>query len=121
MVCPQCGSAEIRDSRSTHWNDIFHRVRGLEAFRCRKCRQRFYASTTSESVPKQVVQAKNSHRPKKLMSERSKKRLVRRLVVVTIFAAAFIIFWFFLRYLTTERMPASDSGAVNSPAAYSVV
>jgi hypothetical protein len=45
--------------------------------------------------------------------------LVRRLVVITIFAAAFIMFWFFLRYLTTERMPASDSGAVGSPATYS--
>jgi multidrug efflux pump subunit AcrB len=49
------------------------------------------------------------------MSTRSKNRLVRRLFVILIFAVAFIIFLFFLRYLTTERMPASDSGAVSSP------
>jgi len=48
------------------------------------------------------------------MSDRSKKRLVRRLIVILIFATAFIIFIFFLRYITTERMPASDSSAVRS-------
>jgi multidrug efflux pump subunit AcrB len=48
------------------------------------------------------------------MSTRSKKRLVRLLVVIGIFAVAFVIFLFFLRYLTTERMPASDSGAISS-------
>ncbi len=53
------------------------------------------------------------------MSSRSKKRLVRRLVVATIFTVAFIIFLFFLRYLTTERDPAPDSGAVTSDLKYS--
>jgi multidrug efflux pump subunit AcrB len=48
------------------------------------------------------------------MSDRSKKRLIRRLTVITIFAVAFILFWFFLHYLITERMPASDSGTVSS-------
>jgi len=119
MVCPACGSSEIRGSRSTHWDDFIQRVRGREAFRCRKCRQRFFASTGIEPAPKPASQSKKTSRPRKLISERSKKRLVRRLVVITIFAAAFIMFWFFLRYLTTERMPASDSGAVGSPATYS--
>ena len=45
------------------------------------------------------------------MSTRSKKRLIRRLVVISIFALAFIVFWFFLRYLTTEKSPSQDSGA----------
>jgi hypothetical protein len=115
MTCPQCGSSEIRVSRSTRWSDVFQRVRGREAFRCRKCRVRFSASVSPESGPKRPVQSKQTHWPTKLMSTRSKNRLVRRLFVILIFAVAFIIFLFFLRYLTTERMPASDSGAVSSP------
>jgi multidrug efflux pump subunit AcrB len=50
------------------------------------------------------------------MSTRSKKRLVRRLIVILIFAVAFVIFWYFLRYLTSERIPAPDSGATSSTA-----
>ena len=114
MICPECGSSEVRSSRRSRWNDIFQRIRGREAFRCRKCRQRFFASVSTESGPEQAVQPKRTHRPAKLMSDRSKKRLVRRLIVNLIFAVAFIIFIFFLRYITTERMPASDSSAARS-------
>jgi hypothetical protein len=49
-----------------------------------------------------------------LVSSRTRKRLVKRLVVISIFAAAFIIFWFCLRYLTTEHMPAPESRLVSS-------
>jgi hypothetical protein len=34
--------------------------------------------------------------------------------VIAIFAVAFILFWFFLRYLTTEHMPAPESRFVSS-------
>jgi hypothetical protein len=114
MTCPECGSSEVRASSSTRWNDFLQRVRGREAFRCRKCRLRFFASPSSDSGSKPTEQSTDIRRPNKLMSTRSKKRLVRRLIAVVIFAAAFALFWFFLRYLTTERMPTTDSGAVNS-------
>ena len=39
--------------------------------------------------------------------------------MISIFAVAFILFLFFLRYLTTERSPSQDSGAVSSPLASS--
>ena len=39
---------------------------------------------------------------------------MKRLVVVAIFAFAFVLFWFFLRYLTTERAPSEGSGIVSS-------
>ncbi len=116
MTCPECGSSEIRASRSIRWSDVFQRVRGREAFRCRKCRQRFFASVSPESGPGRAVQSKQTRRPSKLMSIRSKNRLVRRLILILIFAVAFVIFLFFLRYLTTERIPAPDSGATSSPA-----
>ena len=62
---------------------------------------------------KQVDQSNHTHRPAKLMSTRSKKRLIRRLIVISIFALASIIFWLFLRYLTTEKSSSQDSMAVS--------
>ncbi len=114
MICPTCGSAEIRVSKHPHWDDFLQRIRGREAFRCRKCRLRFFASPSSEFDPAQVRQSMHTHRPKKLISTRAKKRLIQRLTVISIFAVALIIFLFFLRYITTERMPASNSGAIGS-------
>jgi hypothetical protein len=112
MICPDCGSSEVRTSRRTRWSDIFQRVRGREAFRCRKCRLRFFASASTQPDPLQAGLPKHAHRPAKLMSYRSKKRLIRRLTVIAIFAVAFMLFWFFLRHITTEQMPPSDSGAI---------
>jgi hypothetical protein len=112
MTCPECGSSEVRASRSTRWSDTFQRLRGREAFRCRKCRQRFFASSSTVPVlpaSGQPVQSKHTRRPARRISTHTKKRLIKRLVMLSIFAVAFILFLFFLRYLTTERMPASDS------------
>jgi hypothetical protein len=114
MICPGCGSSEIRSSRSTSWKDIFQRARGREALRCRDCRLRFFASEFSESVPKQAVEPSRPRRSKPLLNPRAKKRLGRGLIVLAIFAAALLIFLFFLRYLTTERSPSEDSRAVSS-------
>jgi multidrug efflux pump subunit AcrB len=114
MTCPQCGSSDIRTSRHARWSNVFQRIRGREAFRCRACRKRFFASPSTDPGPQQAIQAKQTHRHAKLISTRSRKRLVRRLVVISIFALAFIAFLLFLRYLTTEKSPSQDSGAVSS-------
>jgi hypothetical protein len=118
MICPQCGSTNIRNSRRARWGDVFQRIRGLAAFRCRKCRQRFFASDSAEPGQERIVQSKQSHRPKRLISSQTKHRLIRRLIVIAIFTVAFALFWYFLRYLTTEPRPASDSGAVSAPLAF---
>ena len=114
MTCPHCGSTDIRSSKRAHLGDAFQRFRGLEPFRCRKCRKRFFASESSLSDGERIVVSKATHRPVKLMSVRKKQRLIRQLIVIAIFAVAFALFWFFLRYLTTERMPTSDSGALTT-------
>ena len=114
MICPGCSSSEIRSSRTTRWKDIFQRVRGREALRCRDCRLRFFASESSVSAPKQAVESSRTRRLTPLLSPRARKRLARRLIVLAIFAVALLIFLFFLRYLTTERSPSEDSRAVSS-------
>jgi hypothetical protein len=114
MTCPACGSSEIRTSRHARWSDIFQRVRGREAFRCRSCRIRFFASQSSESVLKQAIQSKHTHHPKKLMTSRAKKRLVKRLIVISIFAVALVLFLIFLRYLTKEPISPPESTSISS-------
>ena len=81
-------------------------------FRCRDCRMRFYASESAQTAPKLAEQSKPIHRHPKLISTRRKKRLIRRLIVISIFTLAFLVFWLFLRYLTSEKSPTQDSGAV---------
>jgi hypothetical protein len=75
---------------------------------------RFFAADLAGAALKPAGVPRGIHRPAKLMSPRSKRRLVRRLTVIAIFALAAIIFLFFLRYLTTEGPPSQDSGAVRS-------
>ena len=115
MTCPKCGSTEVRSSKRAELGDFFHRMRGHEAFRCRKCRERFFVSEAALSDGQRTVLSKSTNKPVKLMSVRKKQRIIRQLIVVSIFAVAFALFLFFLRYLTTPKMPPSDSGAVRSP------
>jgi len=114
MTCPKCGSTDVRSSKRAALGDVFQRIRGHEAFRCRKCRQRFFVSESVLSDGQRIVLSKATNKPVKLMSVRKKQRLIRQLIVIAIFAVAFALFWFFLRYLTTERMPTSDSGALTT-------
>jgi hypothetical protein len=74
---------------------------------------RFFAADLAAAAPKPAGVSRGIHRPAKLMSPRSKRRLIRRLTVIAIFALAAIIFLIFLRYLTTEGNPSQDSGAVS--------
>ena len=55
MDCPKCGSDDIRVSHHAHKKDVFHHLCGQEAYRCRKCRHRFYG-------PKSALETKISHR-----------------------------------------------------------
>jgi hypothetical protein len=113
MLCPQCGSSHIHTSKRERWTDPLLRIRGRVAFRCHSCRLRFFALPSTEAAAEPAAQPKHRHRSTKI-SPRTKKRLIGRLVVFLIFAAAFVVFWFFLRYLTTERIPPQDSGAIRS-------
>jgi hypothetical protein len=110
MTCPECGSSEIRRSRSGKLKDVFQRVRGREPFRCSKCRVRFFAMVSPELAFKETAHSQPGRRS--LWNSRIKKRLAKRMIVISIFAAALVIFLIFLRYVTTEQNPSSDSGNV---------
>jgi len=110
MTCPKCGSNNLRQSRSGNWLDIFHRAARQDPFRCRDCRHRFYASNSGETADSSTTDAKSSkrsHRPKPWIGKRTRRRLVE----AAIFVAMLLLFLVFLRYLTQERTPPSDSGS----------
>jgi len=115
MNCPGCGSSEVRASRRTRWSDFLHRARGQDAYRCRNCRLRFFASGSAGQSAENVIPASERHRSKPLPSSRMRRRFKRRLVVIAIFAVAFLLFLLFLRYLITERTPPQDSSVAISP------
>ena len=107
MTCPKCSSTDVRTSQSSRWDDLFQRVRGRDVFRCRSCRLRFFVAAPVGAGAKPE-------------GHRRKQRLRRRLLVIAIFVGAFMIFWYFLRYITTEKDSPSSSGATRFPITYSI-
>jgi len=105
MICPLCGSADTRASKSSRWGDVLKRLRGKGAFRCRGCGKRFYASEPYASGLKQTVKSIRNQQSSRRLRSRSRRHLVRNLVVTSIFAIAFVMFWVFMRYLIAQASP----------------
>ena len=102
MVCPSCGSTNIRTSRRAFMTDKLHRAIGREAVRCRACRHRFYVSKSGTAVELPKAQSSRKRKSHKLSSS-ARRRRTRKIVTASIFALAFIIFLVFLRYITADR------------------
>ncbi len=112
MNCTKCGSTDIRKSSDPRWGDVFQRVLGRDAFRCRACRKRFYAAASGPSL-KAVTPPAGSKRSKRLLRSSARKRLTRLAVTLLIFAFAFALFWIVLRYFMAPKNPTDDTGAVS--------
>jgi len=110
MKCPGCGSTSLRASRQREWNDAIPALLGRRAYRCRSCRTRFHAAAPPEDAapPGSAESPLPSRRRRRW---RIPRRLRRRLLEVAVFALLLVIFLMFLRYLTRERTPASESGS----------
>jgi len=106
MICPECGSSDTRASRSTSWRDALPRALGRKAYRCRKCRKRFYASPFSVSAPKQVAPSSSSRQSTRRMRSKTLKRIKRMMVVFVTFTLALGLFWIILRYFTAVKAPS---------------
>jgi hypothetical protein len=104
MKCPKCDSPEVRHSHHAKWVDVFHSRLGQRAFRCRKCRHRFYALETATAADATV------HKHRKKSRDPDFKRGLRRIRPwmweAAIFLLMLVIFFIFLRYLTRE--PAAN-------------
>jgi ribosomal protein L37AE/L43A len=104
LLCPQCGSPEVRRSHHHKWFDRFYSPLHRQPYRCRKCRHRFYgagSAAASDAV------SKRSH---KRESKRGMRRLRHWMLEAAIFAVLLLLFFVFLKYLTREP-PASPEGS----------
>ena len=114
MICPECSSPDVRESRSSRMVDVFQRARGRIAYRCRRCRHRFYASPGSDNEISKGAHRVSRH-SKRTISSRGRRRLVRKIILFSVFAIAFLIFWLFLRYLTKEPSPDGSPSQIVIP------
>ncbi len=111
MSCPKCGGINVRRSRRSTWVDALYAFSKRKPFRCRDCRSRFYApesNAASDVTPpaRKKHRSSDHHGPKPLFSKRARRRLIE----VVIFGVMLILFLIFLRFLTREQAPASESG-----------
>jgi hypothetical protein len=110
MICPHCSSTNIRHSESARWDDFLRRAGDRQAFRCRVCRHRFFASTTSETLARVSRQSARKRRRHQHIQTRKEKRLVRRIITVAVFLLMFSVFGLLLHYLSVDH-----AGSGNQP------
>jgi hypothetical protein len=109
MICPHCSSTEVRHSHSSRWDDFLHCAYGRQAFRCRVCRQRFFASPGAQVRAKPFKHPGRKNHRRKPIDPRKKKRLIRRLIWVGVVVTMFLLFGAFLHYLTLgPTQPATE-------------
>jgi hypothetical protein len=106
MICPNCASSEIRRSQRSSWADVVQQFRGQDAFRCRKCRNRFYA-------PRAAVTDPTSVRPSRRRRSGGKTSLKKRLKFIGTFglvivASVVILLWVVQMFIGTKPAPPFD-------------
>ena len=106
MICPNCSSSEIRRSQRSSWADVVQQFRGQDAFRCRKCRNRFYA-------PRAAVTAPASVKPSRRRRSGGKKGLKKRLQFIgtlglVIAASVVTLLWVIQLVVGTKPPPPFD-------------
>jgi len=108
MICPHCTNANVRRSQSSRWSDFLHSSGDRQAFRCRACRQRFFASPTSATPAYAARQPARKHHRHKSIETRKKRRVLRSMITVGVFLLMFAAFGFLLYYFTLGHAPASN-------------
>jgi hypothetical protein len=111
ITCPHCNSSNVRRSESSSWYDFLRRFGDRQAFRCRACRQRFFASGGLQ--PKKQPAGKQRHRQKH-PEPRKKARLLRRAITVGVYLLMLSAFGLLLRYLSVDHV-RPDSEDTSSP------
>ena len=73
-MCPKCRSDQVSRSKSWRIPDLFMRMWGMRAYRCRECQSRFYLPTNLDTkLVAQQEWVKESENPQSAR-RRKKKR-----------------------------------------------
>jgi hypothetical protein len=103
IVCPACGESDIRLSRRAKWNDLLLRIRSQYAWRCRRCRIRFYAPAGEASAGTPRREKSKSSRHKHEGSSRGTHPWRRLLIQGSVLLGTLIVFGLFLIYIAQEH------------------
>jgi len=115
MTCPQCTSSDIRRSTTSSWSDILPSLRGRRAFRCRKCRQRFYAARLTAPAVHGSDHSGRKIAASKLGKKWMRQRLIRGVIAAGVIVAMFSIFGLFLHYIAVDHPPKDSAQDMGSP------
>lgn len=109
MYCPDCCSADVRLSyRAPSGKDVWHRLWGERAYRCRQCRKRFHARP-EEYVARPV--------PRRAPLPRVRETFRHKMLSLAVYGVLFVVFLVFLSFLARERSPLIDRGSLAAPPA----
>lgn len=115
MNCPLCSSSNIRRSSSSDWMDVLPKLRGREAFRCRKCRHRFFATPSGHTAANDSDRPRRKIQRDQLSKLRTKRRLFRRAIAFGVIVVTFSLFGLFLHYITADHVPKEGAQDMGSP------
>ncbi len=114
MTCPHCGNSDVRRSHSSQRGDVLHRAFGRDAYRCRKCRLRFFLPRYAQIATHAKKKSNRSGKAAKLLDFRQRKRLTRRLIAIAVFVVMFAMFGLFLQHIMEDHPPANNSQGADS-------
>ena len=100
VTCPNCGSFDVRRSRSSHWTDAFRSTRERVPYRCRSCRKRFFSMSELEKDGDHPNFSWRTARQLKRERAARRRQLRRTIAIIMVLLVAFVIFLLFLRRIT---------------------
>jgi hypothetical protein len=115
MTCPQCASSDIRRSNNSSWKDVLPRLRGRQAFRCRKCRHRFFAQASAQPATSDPDRHAAKIKGDPFSKQWKKRRLFRTIIGVAVIIAMLSLFGLFLRYIAEDHPPKDNAQDMSTP------
>jgi len=103
MICPQCTSSDIRRSSSASWKDDLQSLWGRHAFRCRKCRHRFYALPSTQPIESDEPGLPRKVPIDKLSKKWKRRRLLRWVIASAVIFTVVSLFGLFLNYISVDH------------------
>jgi hypothetical protein len=103
IVSPAREESDIRLSRRSKWIDLVRRIRSQYAWRCRRCRIRFYAPAGEAIAGSPRGEKSKSSRHKHEGSSRGTHPWRRLLIQGSVLLGTLILFGLFLIYIAQEH------------------
>ena len=110
MTCPDCGSEDTRASKRFRSGDVFQRLRGRGAFRCRHCNTRFYGAEPAAPGSIWTLVANGNLGATSRIRAQTRRRLTHWMILAGVFGFASLCFGCFCaRSFRNEAPPCAGT------------